>query len=267
MHLSSLYRYPLKSASAEALDEVHSDALGLIGDRRWMVVDAVTGKFLTQRVLPLMALLQARWSGEQTLHLEAPGMDSLLVAVPDSAQNRRGVVIWSEALQAPDAGEAAGQWLTQLLGRPCRLVFLPATNGIQVDQAFARPGEQTAFSDGFPFLLIGQASLDDLSARVGRPLAMQRFRPNLVVSGAEAYAEDSWRRIRIGALEFRVVKPCSRCVIPTIDPLTAERSPDREPLATLMTYRKGDGGVFFGQNLIAEGTGHLRVGMPVEVLD
>lgn len=151
MHLSSLYRYPLKSGSAETLEEAYSDELGLVGDRRWMVVDAETGKFLTQRALPAMALLQARWSGDQSLRLEAPGMDALLVAVPDSAQAGRGVVIWREALQAPDAGDAAGEWLTRLLGRPSRLVFLPATSGIQVDQDFARPGEQTAFSDVFPF--------------------------------------------------------------------------------------------------------------------
>lgn len=267
MHLSSLYRFPLKSATAEALEEACSDELGLIGDRRWMVVDAETGKFLTQRALPQMVQLQAKWDGDQALRLEAPTMDALRVEVPNQSEAERGVVIWREALRAPDAGDAASVWLTRFLGRPCRLVFLPVANGIQVDQAYARPGDRTAFSDGFPFLLIGQASLDDLSARIGRPLDMRRFRPNLVVTGSEAYAEDSWRRIRIGAIEFRVVKPCSRCVIPTIDPLTAERSLDREPLATLMTYRKGEGGVFFGQNLIAEQTGYLSVGMPVEVLD
>src|SRR5690606_19100508 len=124
-----------------------------------------------------------------------------------------------------------------------------------------------AFSDGFPFLLIGQASLDDLCARIGRPLEMLRFRPNLVVAGAAPYAEDDWKRIRIGALTFRVVKPCSRCAIPTIDLHTAERSADNEPLATLLGYRKRAGGVFFGQNLIAEGCGQLEVGMPVEVLE
>jgi uncharacterized protein YcbX len=267
MHLCSLYRFPLKSGSAELLEDGRCDALGLSGDRRWMVVEAATGKFLTQRALPQMALLHARWQGETALRLSAFGMDDLLVPVPDSTSVARGVLVWRESLQVPDAGDAAAAWLTRLLERPCRLVYLPISQGIQVDQDYARPGERTAFSDGFPFLLIGQASLDDLSARVGRLFDMRRFRPNLVIAGAAPYAEDGWRRIRIGDIEFRVVKPCSRCVIPTIDPLSAERSPDREPLATLMTYRKGEGGVFFGQNLIAEGIGELKVGMPVEVLE
>jgi uncharacterized protein YcbX len=116
-------------------------------------------------------------------------------------------------------------------------------------------------------LLIGQASLDDLSARVGRPLEMLRFRPNLVIEGAAPYAEDSWKRIRIGELEFRVAKGCSRCIMTTLDPQSGVRSADREPLATLQGYRQRDGGVFFGQNLIADGMGTLALNMPVEVLD
>ncbi|BFN28956.1 MOSC domain protein [Pseudomonas sp. SCT] len=266
MHLSSLYRFPLKSGAGESLQHCASDALGLVGDRRWMVVAAGTGRFLTQRVAPRMALLQARWQGQNALRLTAPDMQELLVPVPD-AREMRCVQIWSSNAVVPDAGEAAATWLSSFLGQACRLVHLPLDDGIQVDIDYARLGERTAFSDGFPFLLIGQASLDDLIRRVGRPLDMLRFRPNLVVSGAEPYAEDSWKRIRIDQLTFRVVKPCSRCVIPTLDPFTAEREPDREPLNTLLSYRKGPGGVFFGQNLIAEGIGELAVGAPVEVLD
>ncbi len=267
MHLSSLYRYPLKSGSDELLEAGGCDELGLRGDRRWMVVDANSGKFLTQRARPEMALLKARWEGEAALLLSAPGMDVLKVAVPDVSSSGRGVLIWRESLQVPDAGDVAAQWLTRLLDHPCRLVYLPASQGIQVDLDYAQPGERTAFSDGFPFLLIGQRSLDDLSARVGQILDARRFRPNIVIAGSPPYAEDTWRRIRIGDMEFRVVKPCSRCVIPTIDPLSGERSPTREPLATLMNYRKGEGGVFFGQNLIAQGPGTLKVGMPLEVLE
>jgi len=266
MHLSSLYRFPLKSAAGESLQRCASDSLGLLGDRRWMVVAAGTGRFLTQRVLPRMALLQAHWQGDTALKLAAPGMPELLVRVPDD-KTMRCVQVWSANPVVPDAGETAAAWLSDFLGQACRLVYLPEDDGIQVDLDYARLGERTAFSDGFPFLLIGQASLDDLARRVGRPLEMLRFRPNLVVSGAEPYAEDGWKRIRIGQLTFRVVKPCSRCVIPTLDPVTGERAPDREPLNTLLSYRKGPGGVFFGQNLIAEGRGELEVGMPVERLE
>jgi len=266
MHLSSLYRFPLKSAAGESLQRCASDSLGLLGDRRWMVVAAGTGRFLTQRILPRMALLQAYWQGDTALKLAAPGMPELLVRVPDD-KTMRCVQVWSANPVIPDAGETAAAWLSDFLGQACRLVYLPEDDGIQVDLDYARLGERTAFSDGFPFLLIGQASLDDLARRVGRPLEMLRFRPNLVVSGAEPYAEDGWKRIRIGQLTFRVVKPCSRCVIPTLDPATGERAPDREPLNTLLSYRKGPGGVFFGQNLIAEGRGELEVGMPVERLE
>ncbi len=136
-----------------------------------------------------------------------------------------------------------------------------------LQETYAQASDRVGFADGFPLLLIGQASLDELSARVGRPLEMLRFRPNLVISGSAAYAEDSWQRIRIGALEFRLVKGCSRCIMTTLDPLTGERSDDREPLATLKTYRARDGEVYFGQNLLHSGPGELAVGMGVEVLE
>lgn len=267
MHLSSLYRFPLKSGSAESLNEGQCDVLGLSGDRRWMVVDASTGKFLTQRALPRMSLLNAHWESPDALLLDALGMEVLRVPVPEPANRLSDVLIWRERLRAPDAGDVPAAWLTQLLERACRLVHLPVASGIQIDQDYALPGERTAFTDGFPFLLVGQGSLEDLSARVGQLLDARRFRPNLLIAGATPYAEDAWRRIRIGDMTFRVVKPCSRCIIPTIDPFSGEQDAAREPLATLMKYRKGHGGVFFGQNLIAEGTGELRVGMSVEVLE
>jgi len=267
LHLSGLYRYPLKSAAGEALRETMLDALGVQGDRRWMVVDAESGRFLTQRLLTQMTQLQARWLGATHLQLSAPGMADLQVAVPDDSAPLRGVTIWRDSLQVPDAGDQAAQWLSQLLGRACRLVQVTEPRARQVDTAYAEVGDKVAFADGFPLLLIGQASLDDLSARVGRPLPMLRFRPNLVVSGSEPYAEDSWKRIRIGELEFRVAKGCSRCIMTTLDPQTGERSADREPLATLKTYREREGEVYFGQNLIACGGGQLRLDMPVQVLE
>jgi uncharacterized protein len=266
LRLSGLYRYPMKSAAGEALLEAEVDALGVQGDRRWMVVDAANGRFITQRLLSQMTQLKALWQGGEQLLLSAPGMPDLLVAVPGDQAALRGVTIWRDTLQVPDAGEAAALWLSQLLGRACRLVQVPPERARQVDTGYAEVGEKVAFADGFPLLLIGQASLDDLSARVGRPLPMLRFRPNLVVNGSQAYAEDSWQRIRIGELEFRVVKGCSRCIMTTLDPSSGERSADREPLTTLKTYRERDGEVYFGQNLIACGTGRLTLDMPVEVL-
>ncbi len=265
LQLTSLYRYPLKSCAAEALQRAVIDELGVHGDRRWMVVDSANGRFLTQRLLPQLGRIRASWQGANLL-LEAPGMPALAVMLPDARSPLRGVTVWSDSLQVPDAGDAAARWVSDYLRRDCRLVQVPVGRARQVDTAYAMPGEKVGFADGFPLLLIGQASLDDLSARVGRPLQMLRFRPNLVVTGSTAYAEDQWKRIRIGTLEMRVVKGCSRCIMTTLDPASGERSADSEPLRTLKTYRQREGEVYFGQNLIAEGGGELRVGMPVEVL-
>jgi uncharacterized protein YcbX len=143
-------------------------------------------------------------------------------------------------------------------------VHFPDDSRRAVDPDYAAPADQVGFADGFPFLLISQASLDDLNARLDQPVPMLRFRPNLVVSGCGPYAEDGWKRIRIGDIEFRVAKPCSRCIIPTIDFATGERA--REPLQTLMTYRKRDNKVYFGQNLLHDAGGRLEVGTQVEVL-
>lgn len=266
--LSELYRYPVKSTACEPLDSVRLDALGLEGDRRWMVVEASNGRFLTQRLLPQMGRIEARWQdGFNALRLRAPGMDDLFVPVPESDDNLRGVLIWRDMLQVPDAGAEAAQWLSTFLGREVRLVQMPEQRARQVDTAYAEPGEHVHFADGFPLLLIGQGSLDDLSAKVGRPLEMLRFRPNLVVAGAEPFAEDGWKRIRIGDVTFKVAKPCSRCILTTIDPHTGERDAAREPLATLLGYRNVNGEAMFGQNLLAENRGELKLGMPVEVLE
>lgn len=267
MQLSALYRYPLKSARYESLISSQVEALGLQGDRRWMLVEESSGRFLTQRLLPQMGRIEARYNDEGGLSLSAPGCASIEVALPGPDAELRGVTVWSDSLRVPDAGDEAAAWLSAFIGRPCRLVRVPESRARQVDTGYAEPGDKVAFADGFPLLLIGQGSLDDLSARVGRSLEMLRFRPNLVIEGAEPYAEDSWKRIRIGALEFQVAKGCSRCILTTLDPHTGERSADREPLTTLKTYREREGQVYFGQNLLPRGVGELRVGMPVEVLE
>ncbi|MBD9500228.1 MOSC domain-containing protein [Pseudomonas sp. BGr12] len=266
--LSELYRYPVKSTAYEPLESVRLDALGLEGDRRWMVVEASNGRFLTQRLLPQMGRIEARWQDDfHGLRLRAPGAQDIFVSVPESDANLRGVLIWRDMLQVPDAGDEAAQWLSSFLGRDVRLVQMPEQRARQVDTAYAEPGEHVHFADGFPLLLIGQGSLDDLSAKVGRPLEMLRFRPNLVVTGAEPFAEDGWKRIRIGDVTFKVAKPCSRCILTTIDPHTGERDAAREPLATLLGYRNVNGEALFGQNLLAENRGELKLGMPVEVLE
>ncbi len=260
--LSALYRYPVKSLRGEAYGALEVGRSGLCGDRQWMVVDRA-GRFVTQRQQPRMALVSTRLADDGTLHLAAPGMPDLTVASGGAACTE--VVVWGDRLEAALAGVEAHAWLSDFLALDCRLVRFAEDVSRAVDPAYAAAGDQVAFADGFPFLLISQASLDDLNARLERPVPMLRFRPNLVVEGCAPYAEDGWRRIRIGDVGFRVAKPCSRCIIPTIDPATGERG--REPLRTLMTYRRRDNKVFFGQNLVHDGGGRLTVGMPVEVLE
>lgn len=267
MRLSALYRYPLKSAQAQAMGQSPCGLQGLLGDRRWMLVEQDNGRFLTQRAYPQMSQLSALYDADGGLVLSAPGFDPLQVAVPQADANLRGATIWRDTLRVPDAGDAAADWLSRFIGKPVRLVHVPEPRTRYLPAGYGENSDRVAFADGFPLLLIGQASLDDLVQRVGRPLEMLRFRPNLVVEGSAAYAEDGWKRIRIGQQTFRVLSPCTRCILTTLDPQTGERSPDREPLTTLKTYRQKEGDVLFGQNLVADGEGMLEVGMAVEVLE
>ncbi|CAM2795318.1 MOSC domain-containing protein [Pseudomonas fluorescens] len=267
LRLSALYRYPLKSGKAETLQHIGLDKLGLAGDRRWMLVDEASGRFLTQRAVAKMSQLSALWNSAGGLTLSSPGLAPLEVALPSSEAELRGVTIWRDTLRVPDAGTAAAAWVSDFIGKPTRLVQVPVERARTTQDGYGKADDKVGFADGFPLLLIGQASLDDLSQRIGRPMEMLRFRPNLVIEGSEAFAEDGWKRVRIGDVEFRVVKSCSRCILTTIDPSSGERSADREPLTTLKTYREQDGDVMFGQNLVNDGPGHLEVGMPVTILE
>jgi uncharacterized protein YcbX len=259
--LTQLWRFPVKSLAGARQARLPVGPRGPDRDRHWMVVDA-EGRFLTQRQLPAMSQLRAELQGT-TLVLRAADGASLAVAA--GGGEPMTVQVWKDRVAAVAPDPAADAWLSDRLGQVCRLVRQPDDGVRPVDPTYARTGDQVDFADGFPFLLISQASLDDLNGRLAEPVDVRRFRPNLVVDGCEPYEEDRWRRIRIGGLSFRVVKPCSRCPIPTIDPDTGERG--AEPLRTLMGYRRRDNKVYFGQNLIHDGSGELAEGMAVEVLE
>jgi len=261
--LSEIVIYPVKSLRGVPVAEAVVEPRGLRGDRRWMVVDAAD-RFVTQRALPRMALIEALLCAGGGLDLAAPGMPSLHAS--EAAAGRvRQVTIWRDTVAVYDGGDEAATWLTAFLGRPCRLVHMPESTERTVNPAYGQPGDIVSLADGYPFLLIGQASLDDLNARLASPLPMRRFRPNLVIAGAEPFAEDRWTRIRIGDIVFRIVKPCARCTIPTVDPDTGVFG-GKEPLRTLATFRKVGSKVLFGQNVIAEGVGTLPVGAQVTIL-
>ncbi len=263
IHVSELAIYPVKSLRQIKLEKVKIDPFGFHFDRRWMVVDE-DGQMLTQRKKSRMCLIQPELLKGGQLRFQATGMPDLEVDCSSSSSSRR-VKVWEDQCMALDCGDEAAAWLTQFLDIKCRLVFFPENEFRQVDPRFAKTGERTAFSDGFPILLISQASLDDLNRRLSKPVAMRRFRPNLVVSGCEPFAEDDWKTIRIGDIHFRIVKPCSRCIIPNIDPDTAEKS--AEPTRTLSQFRRRENKIFFGQNVIADSQGEIKTGMPVEIIE
>jgi uncharacterized protein YcbX len=177
---------------------------------------------------------------------------------------RRSIRIWDDVVHATDLGDEAARWISSFLGADCRVVFMPDDVVRPVDPRYAQPGDRVGFADAYPFLLISQGALGELNRRLKSPLPMNRFRPNLVVDGVPPHAEDGWARIAIGGVMFEVVKPCARCVVTTTDQETGERG--HEPLRTLATYRRTNGKVHFGQNLIHQGGGELRVGDAVEVL-
>lgn len=258
--ISELYIHPLKSAAAISLEEVLLDEFGLQYDRRWMLVDG-EGNFLSQRQLPEMCLINAQVM-EASLKLTAPGMPDIDAYTDESLVSE--VIVWGDKCNAYDCGEDVAEWFSYFLNTSCRLVYFPDDEVRQVDPEYSRQGDKTGFSDGFPLLLISEASLDDLNGRLDSPVSMTRFRPNIVVSGAEAFAEDNWKEIKVGDITMRVVKPCSRCSIPSVDPLSGKRT--AEPVKTLREYRLQDTKVYFGQNVIADRTGMLELGMPVEII-
>lgn len=263
MHVSELYRYPVKSLRGERLDAAELDGFGVVGDRRWMVVDP-EGRFLTQRELPQMTRVQARHLAGGLRLTHSADRDCIEVPVPSSGVEIE-VTVWRDRCVARLADSASNRWLSAKLGRECRLVFMPSDSVRVVDPAFGAPGDRVGFADGFPLLLIGAGSLQSLNERLEQPVTIERFRPNVVVSTSEPHVEDGWRRIALGGVECAVVKPCSRCSIPRIDPETGGRGP--EPMATLGTYRRNASRqVLFGQNLIHRGRGVVRLGDPVSRL-
>ena len=268
--LDAIRIYPVKGLRGIAVRDALVEPWGLAGDRRWMVVDAAH-RYLTQREVPGMARIAAMPDEDGGLTLSAPGGDAagLRVPVPDAGGPAVEVVVWRDRVRARTSGPDADAWLSAALGRACRLVHMddPAT-ARPVDPAYGRPDDRVSFADGYPLLVATAASLDDLNARLARPVPMARFRPNLVVSGPAPWTEDGWRRLRVGEVAFRAVKPCARCAVVAVDQDTGERARDGEPLRALAAFRRdARGRVVFGQNLVPDGGGRIAAGDRVEVLE
>lgn len=268
--LHSIHIHPVKAFRGESPRQAEVEPWGLAGDRRWVLIDA-GGKVVTQRQQPRLAQAAAELLPGGGIRLSAPGRAPLTVPVPEVTDTTT-VDIFGTKVEAVPAGDGAHAWCSGYLGEDVRLLHMddPATRRA-VDPGFARPGETVSFADGYPLLLTTLASLDALNSLIARgdhpqegPLPMNRFRPNVVVAGTAAWAEDGWSRIAIGEVAFRVAKMCGRCVVTTTDQETAERG--REPLRTLGRHRRFGNQLVFGQNLVPENPGTIRVGDPFRIL-
>jgi uncharacterized protein YcbX len=264
MGVSGLFVYPLKSAKGIAVDRLEFDSVGVWLDRRWMLVDE-RGEFLSQRTSPKMALIEITPQGDH-LRLAAPDMPACHVpmAAPAAGERSISVEIWSRHCNAEfvDAGgDGIDRWFSEFLRRPCRLVRMP--RAAEGDGHAAVGIAPPSFVDGFAVHIVTQASLDALNAKLRQPVGIERFRPNIVINGAQPHAEDGWHQITAGALELDILGPCPRCAIPSIDQDSGRAT--KEPLRTLRSYRTFGSKIEFGQNARHRRPGTLRVGDAVTV--
>jgi uncharacterized protein YcbX len=259
--LSGIYIYPVKSLAGISASHWPVTETGLLHDRKWMLIDS-NQQFLSQRKMPRMALIKTALT-ENDLILSAPDMENLVLPLMPADGEIINSTIWHDQCDALSVSSEADRWLSRFLNTDCRLVYQPDDVVRQVDPDYAHATDQVSFADGFPFLIISENSLVSLNHEMGLDLPMARFRPNLVIAGCPAYAEDSWREIRIGSIDFRLPKACSRCSVPTIDPETAQTG--KEPLTTLNRVRNWQNKVYFGQNALHDQCGVLSIGDIVQV--
>lgn len=263
-HVHSLFVYPLKGARGISVPSFVLTPLGPEHDRRWMVVDA-EGQFVSQRTHPAMVLLEAM-PIPTGLRLYAAGCGEMVVPFPDASAPGEDLMVWDHPSFVQEAPEARA-FLKQFFGRDgLRLMYQPSHPARRVDLRYAtHPDDKVSLADGYPVLIANVASCEDVAQRVGMPIEMERFRPNIVVEGPAPWDEDAWRAVTIGgSVRLAVVKPCARCTVVTVDPATGVMG--KEPLRTMATFRKQGHKVLFGMNAIPQTLGTVQVGASVEVL-
>ena len=287
MHISEINIYPIKSLKGISLDSAVVEPRGLQYDRRWMLATP-DGMFFTQREFPKMATIAVAVDSGHLI-VESEGAGSMNIPFEPDHGERRQVTIWRSVCEGLVYDGAVSEWFSDAIGTDCRLVYMPDSSQRSINERFDRGEDIVSFADGYPLMLLGETSLAELNRRLAEnadegvrvPLPMDRFRPNLVVAGSEAFDEDDWRKIRAGEAVFRSTKPCERCVITTIDQSAGEKT-GKEPLKTLATFRTArdvmpdrvdalgvdPAAVIFGQNLIAENPGAtVRVGDEMTVVE
>ncbi|SFD22425.1 hypothetical protein SAMN05518672_1011127 [Chitinophaga sp. CF118] len=263
--VSELYIYPVKSLGGIALPAASLTDRGFEYDRRWMLIDE-NNRFLSQREVPAMACLEVSLHKDGLLIINISKSDFFyrIPFQPFHTETIR-VTVWNDSCIAQCVSAEADAWFSEQLDISCRLVYMPDSSLRQVDEFYAHNKEITSFSDGYPLLIIGQASLDDLNSRLSSPLLMDRFRPNIVFTGGIPFQEDDMKQFSIGDIQFFGVKPCARCTITTIDQQSGIKG--KEPLKTLSTYRAKNNKIYFGQNLLFQGAGTIRIGDTITIRD
>jgi uncharacterized protein YcbX len=261
--LSEINIYPVKSLGGISLNSSEVEERGLKYDRRWVLVDE-TNTFFTQRDFPEMALIKVSIEKDGlTIQHKIKRIRKIFVPFEFEHSKKDKVIIWNDTVIGEFYSSEIDKWFSDIIGVKCHLVKMPESTKRIVDEIYAE-NKIVSFADGYPFLIIGQASLDDLNSRMGVSLPMNRFRTNFVFTGGKPFEEDNWKKFKIGSMNFEAVKPCARCVITTTDQDTAERF--KEPLLTLSMFRKIDNKVMFGMNLVCESIGKVSVGDKITLL-
>lgn len=259
LKVSEIYIYPVKSLGGISLASARVMAKGLENDRRWMLIDE-QNIFLTQRVHHRMALFRTALTENGIL----VSFDGETVTIPFGVgHGELRAAIWDDQVSVQEVDDLLSNWFSSKLGISCRLVVFPERNARPIDARYKVGDDHVSLADGYPMLAVGQSSLDDLNARLSKPVLMNRFRPSVVITGGDPFEEDTWKRFTIGSMSFAGVKPCKRCVLITVNQEDASRG--AEPLATLSKFRNKDNGVYFGQNVIPLGTGSIAVGDSITI--
>lgn len=260
--ISSLSIFPIKSTQGIQVSRSIVKERGLEFDRSFVITD-LAGKFITGRTKAKLVLVSVQQTDNGYL-LSAPKMDNLIIHFDEFSQSYNPVQVWKDSISAQHCSVHIDQWFSRYLKTPCKLHYF----GNDSQRYISGFDQQVSFADGYPILLISQASLDDLNSKSTSKIEMAQFRPNIVVQDCEAFAEDAWSKIRIGEVEFVLPKHCSRCIFTTVNAKTGKRHASKEPLATLEKYRLADDGeIYFGQNLIPLNDGKISIGDKVEVLE
>ncbi len=265
MKLTQINIYPIKSLGGISLSSAMVEKRGLRYDRRWMLINS-NNDFMTQRQYPKMALLQPSLEDRfLVINHKKEKITSLKIPIQNHSNEEIEVPIWDDFCIALTISKEIDEWFSKTLNVSCRLVYMPDSTSRQVDPKYSPQEKIVSFADAYPFLIIGEKSLEDLNSRLVTPVPMNRFRPNFVFNGGEPFVEDIFNNFKIGTIPFQGVKPSARCVVTTVNQDTGEKG--TEPLATLSTFRKYDNKVMFGQNLIGHDEGIVSVGDEIVPID